>query len=476
MFDRLFADEPDEALVAVIEQAAREEHRAAARRFAAIAEFVHRTVDDDDERGDWAFDPWNNTAAHVGAALSIGQRRASGQMRIAVALRDRLPRVAALFCQGLISARLISEITWRTHLVEDHEVLALVDAALADRAAKWGPLSAAKLIGAIESVIARYDPDAVRRAQEIIRTRDFRIGACDDPNEIVAVHGQLSACDGEVFEARISALLKGICEADPRTAGELRSDAAGAVVQGVDRLTCRCGSPDCPAAGPGTTSVVIHVIADQAAVDSAQDLIAKQDREHQSKKDAGVAIRSKGRVLPTPALAEAIRNGARFKPLWVPGPDPEPHYRPSAKLAEFVRTRDLFCRFPGCDVPAEHCDIDHVVPWPHGPTHASNLNCKCRNHHLAKTFWDGYRDVQLSTGEVIWTTPEGQTYRTMPASRLYFPAWDTTTAELPPMAQPPPDPLRRLRAPRRRRARAADTAARIKAERAENAAQQPPPV
>ncbi|MGE2834468.1 DUF222 domain-containing protein [Mycobacterium sp. SMC-4] len=499
MFDRLLADLPDEGLVAAIEQAAREENQASARRYAAIAEFVHRTVDEDDERGGWAFDPWNNAAAHVGAALSVGQRRASGQMRIAVALRDRLPRIAALFLAGSLSARLISEITWRTHLVEDHRVLALIDAALAERASRWGPLSDAKLVGAIEAVIERYDPDAVRRAQEVIRARDFRIGACDDPNEIVSVHGQLTAGDGEAFQARIAALVKGLCEDDPRTAGERRSDAAGAIVQDIERLACRCGSPECPAPDPVSSRVVIQVIADQDAVDAAQDLIAAQDREQQHKqaenqkpaeprsepetepekdsdpvqpkRESGVAVRSKGRVLPIPALAEAIRGGAVIKPLWMPGPDPEPHYRPSAKLAAFVRARDMFCRYPGCDVPAEHCDIDHVVPWPFGPTHASNLNCKCRNHHLAKTFWDGYRDVQLPSGEVIWTTPEGRTYSTMPASRLYFPAWDTTTAQLPPMAQPPPGLLRTGKMPRRRRTRAAENAARIKTEREHNATQ-----
>jgi hypothetical protein len=45
-------------------------------------------------------------------------------------------------------------------------------------------------------------------------------------------------------------------------------------------------------------------------------------------------------------------------------------------LAEFVRCRDLTCRFPGCEQPAEFCDIDHTVPYQvGGPTHPSNLRC-----------------------------------------------------------------------------------------------------
>ena len=123
----------------------------------------------------------------------------------------------------------------------------------------------------------------------------------------------------------------------------------------------------------------------------------------------------------------------------MPGDEPEPRLSAVTELAEFVRMRDLFCRFPGCDVPAELCDIDHARPWPWGPTHASNLSCKCRHHHLMKTFCTGiggWTDVQLPDGTLIWTSPSGTKYTTKPGSRLFFPGWDTTTAALPP---PPTD-------------------------------------
>ena len=35
-----------------------------------------------------------------------------------------------------------------------------------------------------------------------------------------------------------------------------------------------------------------------------------------------------------------------------------------------------------------------------GVTHASNLKCECRIHHLLKTFW-GWRDTQLPDGTGI---------------------------------------------------------------------------
>jgi hypothetical protein len=87
-----------------------------------------------------------------------------------------------------------------------------------------------------------------------------------------------------------------------------------------------------------------------------------------------------------------------------PGPDPEPRYRPSAKLAEFVRIPDLTCRFPGCDRAAEYADIDHTIPWPHGATHPSGVKGYRRKDHLLKTFWTGdggWADQQHPDGTVI---------------------------------------------------------------------------
>ena len=139
--------------------------------------------------------------------------------------------------------------------------------------------------------------------------------------------------------------------------------------------------------------------------------------------------------MPTPLLAELIRNGATISPLRTPSPIDEASYRPSKKLDEFVRARDLTCRFPGCNAPAEYCDVDHTVAHPDGSTHPSNLKCLCRKHHLLKTFWtgpDGWTDQQHPDGTITWTSPSGRTYTTYPGSRILFPQWDITTAPLPP--------------------------------------------
>ncbi|WP_157576200.1 DUF222 domain-containing protein, partial [Mycobacterium sp. GA-2829] len=93
MFDTVFAGLDEAALLAEVEQAAREEIQAGARKLAAIAELTRTSVTFDEKCDDWVYDSWAATASEVGAKLTISQKRASGQMRIAIALRDRLPRV-----------------------------------------------------------------------------------------------------------------------------------------------------------------------------------------------------------------------------------------------------------------------------------------------------------------------------------------------------------------------------------------------
>jgi hypothetical protein len=91
-------------------------------------------------------------------------------------------------------------------------------------------------------------------------------------------------------------------------------------------------------------------------------------------------------------------------------------YRPPAAMAEHVRHRDLTCTFPGCRVPAEACDLDHLVPYdpgdPAGRTAARNLAPDCRHHHRVKHLrgWSVRRDPD---GSILWTTPSGRRYRTV---------------------------------------------------------------
>jgi hypothetical protein len=50
-----------------------------------------------------------------------------------------------------------------------------------------------------------------------------------------------------------------------------------------------------------------------------------------------------------------------------------------------LNTRDHTCVEPGCTVPAEWCDAHHRVHWiDGGATDLSNLELRCRRHHIAE--------------------------------------------------------------------------------------------
>ena len=478
MFDCEFTEADDATVVAAIEDGARAEAAAAARRLAAIAELARRRVldDGDDPRAWWACDGWDSASAEVAAAMNISPRRASGQMRIAESLRDHLPLVAALYRRGELSARVVGAITWRTQFIDDDAVWALIDGAIALRATKWGPLAEDKLVSAVDALVLEFDRDALIQAKTAQRTRDFFVGDIEDEAGTTAVWGRLSAADAAVLKKKVAAMVATVCEDDPRSTKERRADALGALSNGNDHLPCACESPNCPArrTHPAPkSSVVVTVYTDQATLDAVQSrgpAASTPAPATPAPASAGTALLSGTEVMPTPLLARLLRNGAKLRPLCTPAREPEPRYRPSAMLARFVRGRDLTCRFPGCTAPAEFCDIDHVIPYPLGATHPSNLACLCRKHHHLKTFWTGDWELRLlPDGAAVWMSPTGRTYTTHPGCRSYFPDWDTNTGELPP--PPPPGTFttdRELKMPRRKRTRAADRAARIKAEREQN--------
>jgi hypothetical protein len=460
----------DAVVVDSIVDFARAEAQDAARRVTWIGELVARRCTDD-EHAHWACDAWDATAAEISAALAITTGRASNDMLMAMSLRHRLPRVAELFLAGSLSYRVCAAITDRTDLIGDRATLRLVDTAIAKDALTWGALSTLKLQRAIDFWVNRYDPGALRQVQSRARDRDI-IVTVDAAAGTADIVGRLSATDGEIVKRTLTRIAYSVCDDDPRTIAQRRSDAMGALAAGADRLSCLCANPDCPAAADDAraAAVVVHVLADTDILNTEPDpAMHGEDTDEPPAAPAstptasGVITGNRG-IVPAPLLAELINSGAKVRQLRRPKDEPEPQYRPSTALDEFVRMRDMTCRFPNCDVPAEYCDIDHTIAWPFGPTHPSNLACVCRKHHLLKTFWAGWSDRQHPDATIEWTSPTGRIYTTRPGSRLLMPHWNTTTATLPPPHSQPP-PTIGIMMPTRNKTRAAQRAQRITRER-----------
>jgi hypothetical protein len=109
-------------------------------------------------------------------------------------------------------------------------------------------------------------------------------------------------------------------------------------------------------------------------------------------------------------------------------------YQPGKTLRAAIEARDESCMFGWCEIPASHCDLDHIHPFnhdknastdrtknengstdgEHGQTNAHNLHALCRKHHLLKTHagWNIVRDP--TTGITTWTTPTGRTHTRPP--------------------------------------------------------------
>lgn len=99
-------------------------------------------------------------------------------------------------------------------------------------------------------------------------------------------------------------------------------------------------------------------------------------------------------------------------------------YRFPAVQRASMEGRDMHCRFPGCQVPADSCEHDHLVNSPHtdptsdGATSVANGICLCRTHHTLKTagIWNPSTHDDAVT--VTWSGPGGVQLTTVAAGPL----------------------------------------------------------
>jgi hypothetical protein len=113
-------------------------------------------------------------------------------------------------------------------------------------------------------------------------------------------------------------------------------------------------------------------------------------------------------------------------------------FRP--RLKDFLGLRSPTCDFPGCSRPARLCEMDHTIPFPHGPTVVGNGGpMDTRHHHLrhGDRGWTLRRDPD---GTAHWTTPWGYVLTVRPFDYRITQVGDEDTAGREPAPEAVTDP------------------------------------
>lgn len=93
-------------------------------------------------------------------------------------------------------------------------------------------------------------------------------------------------------------------------------------------------------------------------------------------------------------------------------------YAPNAAMRAAAFARDGTCIFPGCTRGAEHCQLDHRIPYDEGgATTVSNLYSLCAHHHNMKTDRRAFYVPDPVTGDIVWLFEDG-TYTVVEPSGL----------------------------------------------------------
>ncbi|MDQ1604486.1 MAG: hypothetical protein QOE01_2331 [Actinomycetota bacterium] len=369
-----------------------------ATQLAAIAEVSRRPQgalfppDADARRGRAGHNPF--AAMDVPAELGLSRWAAEDRLGLAVCL-DRLPAAQAALAGGRIDLAKVRALVSGVDGLPDAEA-----AAVASHVLVRGP---DQLLGAFrESVrraVLRADPTAAeRRHRKAVQSRRVELVPLAD-----GMAG-LWAVDRADRTAATSLAITGLAEeakapGDTRTLAQRRADVLADFGDQTLRLR------NLPRRQRRRTQLQVAV--------AATTLLGLDEEPGEL---AGYG--------PIPAsLARELAGDATWRRLLT---DPTSGvvtdygtttYQPPASLADLVIAKRPRCGGLGCRQPARCCQLDHAVPFPHGPTAEPNLGPLCQHDHIDK-HKSGWRYQLLPDGSVRWTSPSGHVHTKPPEPLL----------------------------------------------------------
>ena len=386
------AELADDELIEAIRGWDRLASRVAAQQLAAIAELARRRPRDDIERGPGGHgdsgDPQVPEVSEfavdeVAAALRLSRSAAGTRLHAAVEL-TRLPVTAAALRDGVIDLPKVRAVVDAVTRLDGGAAVA-VEAQVLPKAGRW---TVGQLRAALAKAVLAADPGGAEHRHEQARdtTRQVTIRPLQDG--MAELWATLTADEAVSIYALVDTAARAAA-ADGRSMDTRRADALVTAVLGGSTVDVR---------------VDVTVPADTALGLSEEPGELAGHGPIPASMARGLAGRGRWRKVATDPQTGAVTDVGRTP------------YTPTAALADLIRARDRTCRFPTCRQPATRCDLDHLVPWPDGPTTAANLTSLCRHHHRLKhqTKWTVHGEPG---GRLHWTSPTGHRYTTEPPER-----------------------------------------------------------
>lgn len=470
---------PNAAAVAHLQAAARMVAHAQAVYLAAQAEVAHCTALEENDPADLVkrtLAPGSWAGTEIAAALTLTPSQTERELRLALALRNRLPMVLAALSAGTIDvhkARVFADHLEHLDAVDRNDI----STRLMDQAKGW---TTGQLASRLLREVLAVDPDFARRRRDRgIRERGVTGYLSPNGTATISARG-LPATRGAVALERLDVLAEAIQSAGhPGTLSQIRADLwlghIDGTFTGLDRpqiITAMLAAAGIAISTPAThgseprqgvevwvgLDTLLGLNDDAAEIPGWGPIFAEEGRQLVNRQLGGAEWRfavvdEHGKLhtgitsrRPVPATAESTCTGGiveirstarqlaelatrrdlpddwalvvhdiliRFEKRAETSLDDRPDARfPGAALRRDGQMRDHTCVGPGCERPATKCDQDHTVGKLDGGETVSTNLGPLCDLHHAMKSKGGWTLTQPRPGEFRWRSPLGQIYWT----------------------------------------------------------------